>query len=184
MAFLLGLKDPAGGTFLLPLTAVQLLWINVVADGPPALALAFDRNPGVMSKPPRPPSSRLLDAASLRFILISGTAKAAGGIAFLGAMPQLGFSLEETRTSLFLYESMMQLVFAYPARRISAVPPPNIWIHCAVGLGMAVQALTVVLSPLRTLLGLVPISTAVFAAIMIAVLLTWAVAECLGKGRH
>ena len=130
LAFLLGLKDPAGGTFLLPLTAAQLLWINVVADGPPALALAFDRNPGVMSKPPRPPSARLLDAASLRFIVISGTAKAVGGIAFLGAMPQLGFSLDETRTSVFLYESMMQLVFVYPSRRISVVPCPifgSIW---------------------------------------------------------
>ena len=104
LAFLLGFKDPAGGTFLLPLTAAQLLWINVVADGPPALALAFDRNPGVMSKPPRPPRSRLLDAASLRFIVISGTAKAVGGIGILAAMPQLGFSFEETRTSLFLYE--------------------------------------------------------------------------------
>ena len=122
LAFLLGIKDPVGGTFLLPLTAAQLLWINVVADGPPALALAFDRNPGVMSRPPRPPSSRLLDAPSLRFIVISGTAKAIGGIAFLAAMPQLGFSLEETRTSLFLYESMMQLVFVYPSRRIGVVP--------------------------------------------------------------
>ena len=45
LTFLLGMKDPADGTFLLPLRAAQLLWINVVADGPPALALAFDRNP-------------------------------------------------------------------------------------------------------------------------------------------
>ena len=107
MAFLLGLKDPAGGTFLLPLTAVQLLWINVVADGPPALALAFDRNPGVMNKPPRPPRSKLLDAASLRFVISSGASKAIGGIAILSAMPQLGFSLDETRASLFIYEFML-----------------------------------------------------------------------------
>jgi Ca2+-transporting ATPase len=152
-----------------------------VADGPPALALAFDRNPDVMNKPPRPPSSRLLDAASLRFIVISGTAKAVGGIVFLGAMPQLGFSLEETRTSVFLYESMMQLVFVYPARRISVVPPPNIWIHITVGVGIAVQALTVILPPLRTLLGLVPLSATVFAAIMFAVMLTWVIAEYLGR---
>jgi Ca2+-transporting ATPase len=150
LAFLLGLKDPAGGTFLLPLTAVQLLWINVVADGPPALALALDRNPGIMNKPPRPPSSRLLDAASLRFIVISGTAKAVGGIAILGAMPQLGYSLEETRTSVFLYESMMQLVFVYPCRRISVVPLFNIWIHITVGLGTVLQASTSRLAPLRT----------------------------------
>ena len=183
LAFLLGIKDPIGGTFLLPLTAAQLLWINVIADGPPALALAFDRNPGVMNKPPRPPSSRLLDAASLRFIVISATAKAIGGIAFLAAMPQLGYSLEETRTSVFLYESIMQLVFVYPARRIGVVPLPNVWIHVAVGLGMVLQASTVVLPPLRTLLGLVPVSAGIFAAITVAVLLTWVVAEYVGRQR-
>ncbi len=183
LAFLLGIKDPIGGTFLLPLTAAQLLWINVIADGPPALALAFERNPGVMNKPPRPPSSRLLDAASLRFIVISATAKASGGIAFLAAMPQLGYSLEETRTSVFLYESMMQLVFVYPARRIGVVPLPNVWIHVAVGLGMVLQASTVVLLPLRTLLGLVPVSAGIFAAITVAVLLTWVVAEYVGRQR-
>lgn len=81
---------------------MQLLWINVVADGPPALALAFDRNPGVMGRPPRAPSSKLLDAASLRFIAISGGSKAAGGVACCAALPQLGYSLDETRTTLLL----------------------------------------------------------------------------------
>jgi len=183
MAFVLGLRDPSGGTFLLPLTAVQLLWINVVADGPPALALAFDRNPGLMTLPPRPPSSKLLDSASMRFILISGMAKALGGIAILGVMPQLGYTLDETRTSLFLYESMLQLVFVYPSRHTAVVPLPNIWIHLAVGAGLALQALTVLAPPLRALLGLVPLSAEVFGAIMIAVLLTWAVAELAGQRR-
>jgi Ca2+-transporting ATPase len=181
LAFVFEIKDPNGGTFLLPLTAAQLLWINVVADGPPALALAFDRNPGVMDKPPRPPSLKLLDGPSLRFIVIGGIAKALGGIAFLGVMPQLGFSLEETRTSVFLYESIMQLVFAYPSRRIGVVPLPNIWIHLAVGLGVAFQGLTVLLPPLRTLLGLVPLGETVFAAIIASVLLTWAIAEYFGQ---
>ena len=177
MAFLLGLRDPAGGTFLLPLTAVQLLWINVVADGPPALALAFDRNPGVMGKPPRPPRSKLLDQASLRFIVVSGASKAIGGLAVLGAMPLLGFSLDEARTSLFLYESVLQLVFAYPSRRVFSTPLPNVWLHLAVALGVALQLLTVLLPPLRALLGLVPISAGILVAILIAAMLTWIVAE-------
>ena len=184
LAFLLDIKDPAGGTFLLPLTAVQLLWINVIADGPPALALAVDRNPGLMLKPPRPPSSRLLDGPSLRFIAITGTLKAVVGVGFLLAMPRLGFSLEETRTALFVYESMTQLVFAYPCRRISVIPLPNVWIHVAVGIGVVVQLLTVALAPLRSLLGLVPIGAAVLGAIMVAVLLTWAIAELLGQRVH
>jgi P-type Ca2+ transporter type 2C len=182
MAFVLGLEDPAGGTFLLPLTAVQLLWINVVADGPPALALALDRNPGIMLKPPRSPNSKLLDPASLRFIVTSGTAKAAGGVGFLGVMPQLGFTLEETRTSVFLYESMMQLVFVYPCRRISVSPLPNRWLHMAVGLGIALQISTVLLPPSRALLGLVPVPAMTMAVILFAVLFTWVIAEVLGRG--
>ena len=82
---------------------------------------------------------------------------------------------------LFIYESMLQLVFVYPSRRITVVPLPNVWIHLTVGLGVTLQALTVVVPPLRKLLGLVPVSAAVFSTVMIAVLLTWAVAEFLGR---
>jgi Ca2+-transporting ATPase len=177
LAFVLGIKDPTGGTFLLPLTAVQLLWINCVADGPPALAMAIDRNPGVMDRPPRPPTAKLLDGASLRFVAVSAAAKALVGIGIIAALPLFGCSLEETRTSLFLYESVLQLVFAYPARRIGSQPRPNIWVHLAVWLGVALQGLTLVVAPLRALLGLVPISGTVFAIIMLAALLTWGLAE-------
>jgi Ca2+-transporting ATPase len=177
LAFVLGIRDPAGGTFLLPLTAVQLLWINVIADGPPALALAVDHNPGLMNRPPRSPRSKLLDQASLRFVAISGSTKACVGIGFLAAMPQLGYPIEETRTAVFLYESMMQLVFAYPSRRVSVVPLPNIWIHLTVGLGMALQMLVVAIPWMRPLLGLAPLETSVFAVALAAVLLTWGIAE-------
>lgn len=180
IAFMLGLKDPSGATFLLPLTAVQLLWINVVADGPPALALAFDRNPGVMNKPPRSPTSKLLDNASLRFVAISGTSKAVGGISILGSMPFLGYSLDETRSTLFLYESVLQLVFAYPCRRVALIPKPNWALHVSVGLGVALQVSTVLLPPLRALLGLVPIGVSAMVAVGLLVGVTWAVSEYLG----
>lgn len=101
-AVLLGLRDEAGA-LLLPLTAVQLLWLNIITDGPPALALALDRNPGVMRERPRPPRSPLLDAPSLRFILEVGIAKFLAGCVLLVALPRYGYSLEETRTLLFLY---------------------------------------------------------------------------------
>ena len=46
----------AGGQRLvLPLLATQLLWINLVTDGAPALALGVDpADPGAMQRPPRP----------------------------------------------------------------------------------------------------------------------------------
>jgi magnesium-transporting ATPase (P-type) len=46
-------------------TAAQILWINLLTDGLPALALAFDRTPGVMQQKPRPADSPLLGRASV-----------------------------------------------------------------------------------------------------------------------
>jgi P-type Ca2+ transporter type 2C len=93
----LGLRDAAGG-LLLPLTAIQLLWINVITNGPPALALAMDRNDGLMQQPPRDPRSPLLDAISLRFIVIAGTVSALIGVLLMIVFPRLGYGIEESRT--------------------------------------------------------------------------------------
>ena len=53
LAGMLGLTSVDAGLFL-PLLAAQLLWINLVTDGPPALALGVDpRDPDVMEREPR-----------------------------------------------------------------------------------------------------------------------------------
>src|SRR5688500_6488671 len=44
-----------------PLVAIQLLWINLVTDGLPALALSFEQpEPGTMQRPPRPPNQSII----------------------------------------------------------------------------------------------------------------------------
>ena len=78
---------------------------------------------------------------------------------------------------------MLQLVFAYPARRVSVHPLPNVWLGLAVGSGVALQVATVFLPPLRTLLGLAPIGATIFGAVMILVLLIWAIAEYVSRSK-
>ena len=57
---MLGLKTEHGGV-VLPLLATQLLWINLVTDGAPALALGLDpADPAAMRAPPRPRSERVI----------------------------------------------------------------------------------------------------------------------------
>jgi Ca2+-transporting ATPase len=55
LAEIIGLTTAGGGGVVLPLLATQILWINLVTDGAPALALGVDPpDPGVMNQPPRP----------------------------------------------------------------------------------------------------------------------------------
>jgi len=57
----------------LPVTAVYLLWINLVTDGLPALALSLDpESPGIMKRPPRNPKEKLLPFPLLLDIISTG----------------------------------------------------------------------------------------------------------------
>jgi Ca2+-transporting ATPase len=175
-AWALGLRDASGG-LLVPLTAVQILWVNLLTDGVPALALGVDRNPGLMDRPPRPRESPLLDRASLRFVVLAGGLKAALAGALLIGLPQTGASLEATRTAVFLYTALAQLLFAYPSRRLEARPLPNPLLHVAIVASVALQLACVALPGMRLTLGLVPLDGALWALVGLAVALTWAGAE-------
>ncbi|MGZ5434891.1 MAG: cation-translocating P-type ATPase [Pyrinomonadaceae bacterium] len=179
-SFFLGLHDEAGG-LLLPLTASQLLWANVVTDGPPALALGLDRDRSVLRQRPRDPKLPLLDSPSLRFILATGTFKALIGGVLLISLPYFGYGLTSTRTLLFLYMTIGQLMFAYPARRVVSKSQTNIALHLAVILGAGLQLLTVFVPGLRLLLGLELPSTFGFAWVAGAVLLSWVGAEIYSR---
>lgn len=56
-----------------PLVAIQLLWINLVTDGLPALALSFEQpEPGTMQRPPRPPDQSIISWKRGGVILFQG----------------------------------------------------------------------------------------------------------------
>jgi Ca2+-transporting ATPase len=182
-AFALGLRD-ATGALLLPVTAAQLLWINIITDGPPALALGLDQSPGVMQTPPRRPQAPLLDNPALRFILIAGSIMTLLGGALLVWLPRLGHSIEVTRSAVFLYITICQLTFAYPARRVGARPRPNLTLHLSVVLGIALQLLMVFVPWLRELLGLAMPDMASLLWVTLAVLFGWSVAEISARLDH
>jgi len=73
-ALLIGFHEPSTLEVLLPVTAIQLLWINLLTDGLPALALGIDpAAPGTMERPPRDPKEGVLTKAMFTDILIFGT---------------------------------------------------------------------------------------------------------------
>ncbi|MCF2136403.1 MAG: cation-translocating P-type ATPase [Candidatus Thorarchaeota archaeon] len=57
----------------LPITPIQILWLNLATDGFPALALGVDPpEPGVMKRSPRKPGSKMMNRGMASFVLVAG----------------------------------------------------------------------------------------------------------------
>jgi Ca2+-transporting ATPase len=86
LADAIGLMPAEGGAVALPLLATQILWINLVTDGAPALALGADpAGAGVMTMPPRPKGEGVITRRMWWGIFYVGTIMAAGTLLVLDA---------------------------------------------------------------------------------------------------
>ena len=102
----------------LPLVPIQILWMNLVTDGFPALALAVDpKSPDLMKQPPRRPEARLLDSGTLLVIGAQGVMLGAISLgAFAYSLYALHREVEQARTVAFTVMVMVQLVHAFNCR--------------------------------------------------------------------
>jgi Ca2+-transporting ATPase len=65
-----------------PFTAVQILWVNIIMDGPPAMTLGVEpAPPGIMQQPPRPNDASILSLRRLWRIGLYGLTMAVGTLA-------------------------------------------------------------------------------------------------------
>lgn len=100
-----------------PLTPVQILWMNLVTDGLPALALSQDRpNPAIMERSPRSKSDSIVKSVGISWILVFGIILALATIlpfAFLNTTS----TLDLARTTAFTILVLGEMVVAFLARR-------------------------------------------------------------------
>jgi Ca2+-transporting ATPase len=86
LAGMLGLVNPHEGRFFLPLLASQLLWINLITDGPPALALSLDpKDPNLMERRPREQNTGIITRGGWLMIAGVGTLMMLGTLFVLDA---------------------------------------------------------------------------------------------------
>ncbi len=102
----------------LPLLPIQILFVNLVTDGLPAMALGIDPpSPGVMDRPPRPPSESIFARGlgtkiAFRGILIGVSTLAV----FALSMGPLGMGLREARSMALATLILSQLFHVFDAR--------------------------------------------------------------------
>ena len=102
----------------LPLLPIQILWMNLVTDGFPALALAVDpKAPDLMQQPPRQAQARLLDGGRLWTIAGEGLMLAVIALsAFSYSLFIWEQPIDQARTVTFTVMVVAQLVHAFNCR--------------------------------------------------------------------
>jgi Ca2+-transporting ATPase len=101
-----------------PLTAIQLLWLNLITDGAPALALGTEKgDPDIMLQPPRPPSEPIINRFMKVGIAIQTVAiTAVTLIAYLVGLRVHPEAPEFAESMAFVTLSFSELLRAYTAR--------------------------------------------------------------------
>ncbi len=168
----LGLGAGADG-LVMPLLATQILWINLVTDGPPALALGIDpADEGLMDLPPRPPGEGVLTGPMWRGIVLVGATMAAATLYALDATLPGGFvegsgDLRQGQTIAFTTLMLCQMFNVLNARsddRSAFVHVfANGWLWAALAGSIGLQALVVHVPILQRAFGTVALSGADWA---------------------
>jgi Ca2+-transporting ATPase len=144
VALLIGFE--VGGKIVLPLLVLHLLWLNIVTDGLPAIALGVDPiDRRVMERKPREPSRPILDRGMIINIIIIAILMTIAVLAvFNEYLPQVVYA----QTAAFTTMVFLELVRIYVIRAKYHVPVfSNPWLFGAIGLSLLLQ-ISVIYTPL------------------------------------
>ena len=163
------LAVPALGVPLFPL---QLLWINLLTDGLPALALGVDpAHAGVMARAPRDPQDQLLAGGHLGMLAGRGLALAVGAVgALLVAHHAMRLDEAVVRTVLFCSLVVAQVAYAWVVRRpvdTSGRLRGNPWLATATVAALLAQLAVVSLPGLAGVFGTAPLPPQGWAAVVV-----------------
>lgn len=161
---LLGFTAAGGDGLVLPLLATQILWINLVTDSGPALAMGVDPEiDDVMARPPRGLHDRAIDRGMWVGIAVTGFVISVVTLLTIdiflpgGLVPGGTDSFEAARTAGFTTLVFAALITAFNARSATSSAFrglfANRWLWGAVVLAVGLQVAVVSLPPLQVAFG-------------------------------
>jgi len=164
----------------LPLTAVLLLWINMVTDGAPALAFSVDPyGSDIMYRKPKPQNEEILPAPKLMIIGVLGvvgTGVALAIFALYGGRSADPQALMHGQTMVFNFVVIYEAILVFVIRSGYRVPFfSNIWVWGSVALSLLLQGL-IIYTPLASAFKVVPLSATEILVLFGGGVLVWVAA--------
>lgn len=157
----------------LPLTAVQILYVNLATDGLPALALAVDPHaPDLMRRRPRKSADGIFTRSVTLLILLGGLWSAIVNVSLFAWALGSGRPPAEAMTIAFVSLVLIQFFKAYSFRseRHSVLRKPfaNRWLNCAIFWELALLGLVLYVPFLERAFGTYPLSLVDWAVLLAA----------------
>jgi Ca2+-transporting ATPase len=142
-----------------PLSPIQLLWINLVTDVLPSLALTMEpATPELMAQAPRSAGEPVVSASEFGTLARDAGLIAASAFGAQAGAARLGGSASSEQTVGFSSLVTAQLLYAFASRSrrgsiFAGSSPTNPWLFAALGVSSAAQAAALFLPGLRSLFG-------------------------------
>jgi len=145
----------------LPLTAVLLLWVNMVTDGAPALAYSVDPyGTDIMLRRPKPRDEGILPASNLVLLAVLGVVGSVLALVLFFSFDGVsgaGQQLIHAQTMVFNFVVLYEVILIFVIRSSYRVPFfANRWVWAAALLSVVLQAL-LMYSPLALMFKIIPL---------------------------
>jgi len=167
----------------LPVTAAQILWINVVSDGFPHLSLTVDpKDKGIMQRHPRSPKTRIVASWMKILICIVSFSGGAVALALFFHYLRLTNDLGLARSVAFATLGVNSLVYVFSIRTLTQPfwkenPFKNKWLDIAVVAGLLFQILPFTTAGLRKFFELEPLTISHWISIFGASIVMFVIIE-------
>ncbi|MBW3011482.1 HAD-IC family P-type ATPase, partial [Candidatus Woesearchaeota archaeon] len=145
-----------------PLIAIQILWMNLITDGLPALALGVDpEEPGVMERPPRKKGTQILSKEGIWRVIVVGMIMCAGTL-LIYWLYKPAIQVDYARTMAFSTLVMFQLVHVFNCRslthslfKVGVFANKKLWYAILISIGLQIL---VIYTPLNNFFRTVPLN--------------------------
>jgi magnesium-transporting ATPase (P-type) len=167
----------------LPITPLQILWINMTTAVLLGLPLAFEPpERGIMHRPPRPPGSPVLDGVLIGRIVLVGILMLAGSFGMFLLAVERGQTIAEARTIAMNVFVAIEIVYLFNCRSlrlpVTAVAAfSNPWVWAGAGLQLLLQMAITYWGPLNAAFATAPISPRAWGEIAVIALVAMGIIE-------